>query len=343
MSNGSRATSLVEDLFAPLIGSKVAGAVVGVFHPESGLVKAFGNSGTERPLDQKTIFEIGSITKVFTAILLADMSERGEVALDDPIGVYLPAHVTGPSRAGREVTLIDLVTHTAGLPRMPRNVLPNLLRNRANPYADYSRNQLYKAVDERRVKSIGKKVRYSNFGFGLLGHLLERAAGIPYEDLVVNRVCHPLSLDDTRIEVTGEGRERLAQGHKGRKPVQAWDLPTLAGAGALRSTAADMLRFIEANLRPERTPLAKALLNAKEPRRQMRGKMEICMAWLRTRSKSGRWLTWHNGGTGGFGSFVGFHTESNTGVVVLSNSRMTMRLNATSMRLLDELGSSSSD
>ncbi|CAN5732689.1 hypothetical protein BH18ACT15_BH18ACT15_04690 [soil metagenome] len=103
-----------------------------------------------------------------------------------------------------------------------------------------------------------------------------------------------------------------------------------------------MVRFVEANLRPERTPLTDALRAAREPRRKMRGNTEVCLAWFQTKMKAGRWLTWHNGGTGGFGSFVGFQLDSGVGVALLSNSRMTMRLNAMSMRLLDQLVSESS-
>jgi serine-type D-Ala-D-Ala carboxypeptidase/endopeptidase len=332
--------AIVNELVAPLVARRLAGAVAGVNGAGSGSLHAYGNSGTGRPLGDDSVFEIGSITKPFTAILLAAMVLDGEVALDDAIGKFLPPHVRTPHRDGQDVRLIDLATHTAGLPRIPRNLWMQVLRNRDNPYADYSVTDLHEAVSVVRLKrSFRSKMRYSNFGFGLLGHVLEGAAGAGYEDLVVERVCRPLEMVDTRITVPVHARDRVALGHKGsKKPAGPWDIPALAGAGALRSTAADMMRFVEANLRPDRTRIADALRYAQQPRLAVKkDKLEIGLAWLRMKTKSGQWITWHNGGTGGFSSFVGFCPTKDVGIVVLSNSRMSMKFNATCMRLLDRL------
>jgi serine-type D-Ala-D-Ala carboxypeptidase/endopeptidase len=332
--------AVADEFVAPLVARKVAGAVAGVHAAGSRSIRTYGTAGTGRPLGGDTIFEIGSITKPFTAILLAAMVADGEVALDDAIGKYLPPGVRTPRRGGREVRLIDLATHTAGLPRIPRNLWPHVFRNRENPYADYSVTDLNEAVSGVRLKrSFRSKMRYSNFGFGLLGHVLERAAGTSYEDLVIERVCRPLEMVETRVTVPVHARERVARGHKRRrKPAVAWDIPALAGAGALRSTATDMLRFVEANLHPDRTRIADALRSAHQPRLVVKkDKLEIGLAWLRMKKKSGQGITWHNGGTGGFASFIGFSPAKDVGVVVLSNSRMSMKFNATCMRLLDRL------
>lgn len=336
---GGMDVELVESTFSPLVKRKVAGVVAGVVRGDDRLVKSFGVSGTNRSLAPDSVFEIGSITKTFTAVLLADMAERGELTLEDPIGAYLPSDVTTPSKGGRAIELLDLATHTAGLPSVPRNMIPHLLRNRSNPYSDYSRSEFYGGVGKARIKrSIGKKFRYSNLGFGLLGHVLELAAGESYEKLVIERVCFPLSMPDTSIGIGTRVRPQLVQGHRGKKPVPAWDLPAFAGAGALRSSVSDMLSFLQAHLEPHNTSLAPALLTVQEPRRPIKiGQLEVCLAWLRSKNKSGNWVTWHNGGTGGFASFAGFSREAGVGLVVLSNSRMSMGLNASSMRLLDSL------
>lgn len=336
---GGMDAEFVENTFSPFVRRKVAGVVAGVVRGDDRLVRSFGVSGTNHRLGPDSVFEIGSITKTFTAVLLADMAERGQVTLEDPIGAYLPSDVPTPSKGGRQIELLDLATHTAGLPSVPRNMVPHLLRNRSNPYAHYSQSELYGGVEKARIKrSIGRRFRYSNFGFGLLGHVLERAAGESYEKLVIERVCLPLGMPDTSIGVGPDVRPLLVQGHSRKKPVPAWDLPAFAGAGALRSNASDMLRFLKAHLEPQNTSLAPALLTAQEPRRPIKiGKREVCLAWLRSKNESGNWVTWHNGGTGGFASFAGFSREAGVGLVVLSNSRMSMGLNGSSMRLLDRL------
>jgi CubicO group peptidase (beta-lactamase class C family) len=161
------------------------------------------------PSDGRTIFEIGSVTKAFTATLLADMAERGEVTLDTPVADLLPKDVRIPS-AG-VVTLRHLATHRSGLPRLPDNLD---LANTSNPYADYTPEMLYKGLtgDARRRKP-GESYEYSNLGVGLLGHALARKAGKSYEQLVIERICEPLGMRDTKMTLDAAERARLAQGH----------------------------------------------------------------------------------------------------------------------------------
>ena len=137
------------------------------------------------------VFEIGSITKVFTASILADMASRGEVRLDDPVAKYLPSSAHIPSRNGRQITLLDLVTQSSGLPRMPSNFTP---RDSMNPYADYSVQQLYAFLSGYQLtRDIGATYEYSNLGMGLLGHALALKAGTSYERLVTRRILTPLA------------------------------------------------------------------------------------------------------------------------------------------------------
>jgi len=175
------------------------GIVVGVIGPEGRRVIAYGHleKGDSRALDGNTVFEIGSVTKVFTSLLLADMVQRGEVKLDDPVAKYLPANVKMPDRNGKAITLIDLATHTSGLPPLPANFNP---KDPTNPYADYSVDQLYQFLSSYQLtRDIGSQYQYSNLGGGLLGHVLARRAGTDYETLVRSRICDPLGMKDTRI------------------------------------------------------------------------------------------------------------------------------------------------
>jgi serine-type D-Ala-D-Ala carboxypeptidase/endopeptidase len=329
------------EVFQPLASAgRLVGLVVGTVVGEERSVWAIGTSGVPaRPsLDEDSAFEIGSVTKTFTALLLAESVARGEVGLTDPIGRFLPPDVPTPRRGDREITLLDLATHTARVPRIGRILLLRGLTELSNPYARFSEQDLYRAVANFRIRrGIGTKSRYSNLGFGLLGHVLARAAGTTYEDLLVERVCQPLGLDETRVRLTPEIQAKLVQGHaRPGKPVPAWDLPTLAGAGALRSTAADLLLYIWAHLEPAGTPLAHALEEVQLPRVRA-GRMSIGLAW-HLMSKEGRTVVWHNGGTGGFGSFVAFDRTTRSAVVVLANTRHSLRLDRAAMRLLDRLG-----
>jgi serine-type D-Ala-D-Ala carboxypeptidase/endopeptidase len=189
------------------------GIVVGIIEPHKRRVVVYGSleKGDPRSLDGDTLFEIGSITKVFTALIAADMAQRDELRLDDPIAKYLPTNVKVPERQGRQITLIDLATHTSGLPRMPENFHP---KDPNNPYADYSLDALYSFLSSHELRrDIGIKYVYSNLGFGLLGLGLAQRAGVDYEQLVVKRICDPLGMSSTRITLSDALRERFAAGH----------------------------------------------------------------------------------------------------------------------------------
>src|SRR5271155_336858 len=273
------------------------GIVIGVIEPAGRRVVAYGSleKGDKRPLDGDTIFEIGSETKVFTSLLLADMVQRGEVALGDPVAKYLPPGTKMPERNGRSITLVDLATHTSGLPRLPTNLSP---KDPANPYADYSVEQLYQFLSSYQLtRDIGSQYEYSNLGGGLLGHLLALRAGTTYEALVESRICKPLAMKSTAITLTPEMKARLAPGHDAQlETVPNWDLPTLAGAGALRSDADDMLTFIAANLGYVKSPLAPAMaamLNTRRPTGT--AGLEIGLGW-HIITKGDKQIIWHNGG-----------------------------------------------
>jgi CubicO group peptidase (beta-lactamase class C family) len=296
------------------------GIVVGVIEPKGRRIVSVGklDSGDKRVLNGDTVFEIGSMSKVFTSLLLMDMVQKGEVALTDPVAKFLPATVKIPERNGKKITLQDLSTQSSGLPRMPTNFSP---KDITNPYADYSVEQMYQFLAGYTLtRDIGEKYEYSNLGVGLLGHALALRARMSYEALVKARITGPLEMTSTSITLTADEKARFAVGHDGDlKAVSAWDIPTLAGAGALRSTANDMLTFLAANLGYTKTPLASAMAAEISIRRPtgVPG-MEIAYAW-HVITKDGKSIIWHNGGTGGFRTFMGFDPETRVGVVALSN------------------------
>jgi D-alanyl-D-alanine-carboxypeptidase/D-alanyl-D-alanine-endopeptidase len=296
------------------------GIIVGVLDSQGTRYYSYGETSFGNGVlpDENSVFEIGSITKVFTTTLLADMARRGEVRLDDPIELYLPDGVTAPTRNDVSITLFDLATHTSGLPRMPSNFQP---ADPNNPYADYTAQEMYEFLsDYRLARDIGVRYEYSNYGVGLLGNLLASAAGTTYADLIERRITNVLGMDDTAIELTADMQARLARGHRGTTPVANWDIPTLAGAGALRSTAADMLTFVAANLGLATTPLEPALRDTHAARKPTNTPdMQVGLGW-HIRNGEGAATVWHNGGTGGYRSFVGFVQGDNAGAVVLTNS-----------------------
>ena len=315
---------------------QAVGIVVGVIEPDGRRVVAYGNlaNGDPRTLDGDTIFEIGSVTKVFTSLLLADMVNRKEVALDDPAAKYLPENVRMPERNGKSITLLDLSTHSSGLPRLPSNLKPKDLRN---PYADYSVDDLYQFLSGYTLpRDPGSEFEYSNLGGGLLGHLLAYRAGTDYESLIGTRITQPLGMPDTGITLSSSMKQRMATGHSGMlAPIvkHGLPLPTLAGAGALRSSANDMLTFLEAFLGYKESPLAPAMKAMLEVRRPA-GQTEIGLGWL-LNSADGREIAWHNGGTGGFRSFVGYDPEARIGVVVLSNASTAAGVDDIGLHLLN--------
>ncbi|HEX8407240.1 MAG TPA: serine hydrolase, partial [Thermoanaerobaculia bacterium] len=291
------------------------GIVVGVIEPAGRRVVSYGKFAKDddkRAVNGDTVFEIGSVTKVFTALLLADMAARGEVALSDPVSKYLPPDVKAP-----KVTLEQLATHTSGLPRLPSNMAPKEVDN---PYADYTAAQMYKFLSIA-APAPDPKYDYSNLGAGLLGHALARRAGMDYETLVRTRILAPLGMKSTSITLDAAMKDRLALGHDAEmKRAANWDIPTLAGAGALRSTANDMLTFLAAAIGMTKSPLAAPMASMLATRRPAGGGgHEVALGW-HIYTANDREIVWHNGGTGGYRTWVGFEPKSRTGVVVLSNA-----------------------
>lgn len=302
------------------------GLVVGVADTSEMHVLPYGVAALEDStrLHADTHFEIGSVTKVFTSLLLAEMVERDALSLSDPIGRYLPDSIDAPLVDGASIEFHHLATHTSGLPRLPSNFNP---ANRADPYADYTPTKLYAFLDEAQLSDPpGAAYAYSNVGAGLLGHLLARHADTTYTALLERRVLQPLGLDDTGIPAPSDTTgSRLATGHTAMGPASYWSWDVLAGAGALRSTPADLLRFLQMNLRPAEHPLAPTLSTTHTIRHRESEQLALALGWHVSSTSNGARFYWHTGGTGGFRSFVGFSRNSDVALVVLTNEALPLR------------------
>ncbi|MFJ9516935.1 serine hydrolase domain-containing protein [Kitasatospora sp. NPDC101801] len=275
-----------------------------------------------------TVFELGSVSKVFTSLALAALVTEGQVELDQPLAELLP-EAAGLRRNGIPVTLRQLAQHTSGLPRLPHGMLlPALFRpGRPDPYARLTEPVLLGTLRRTRPGAVpGSRFRYSNLGAGLLGLALARRAGTDYEGLIADRITGPLGLADTAV--TPADPSRLAQGHNGGgRPVPGWHLAALAGAGGLRGTAGDLAGFLRAQLEPEQSPLAAAIALSRTPEHRLNPFSWIHLGWMGQRlhpRQGGHLQLWHNGATGGFASFVGFDPERGTGVAVLSSTQRSV-------------------
>ncbi len=317
---------LGKDLAAALKSGELApstGAGVSIGVIEHGVRRVF-SYGVAKP---DSIFEIGSITKTFTGLILSQMVEQGKVSFDDPVRALLPPG-TVQKPAGAEITLLDLATQHSGLPRMPDNFKPG---DPANPYADYHASNLYAYLAGHGLTKPDKPgFLYSNLGFGLLGQALSVQADKAYPALLAEQVLDPLGMHDTAIALTPAQQARFLTGHTAdHHEAHAWDLDAFAGAGAIRSTASDMLTYVEANLHPEQVKpatnsaaaktIAAALAQSHELRADSLGPQKIALAWLFD-PESGNYR--HNGATGGYSAYAFFNPKGNYAAVVLLNTTL---------------------
>jgi serine-type D-Ala-D-Ala carboxypeptidase/endopeptidase len=262
--------------------------------------------------DPGGVYQTGSLTKVFTALLLALEVVDGRLTRQTRVGDVLPALDEQPVGG---VTLGALVTHTSGLPRVPPGMWRKLFGASArNPYADIDEPALYAALGAVRLRS-GTRPTYSNLGFGLLGTALARHLRTSYDEAVRERITGPLGMGQTRSHADAHqpGHTRSGRVHR-----QLWTFDALAGAGALWSSVTDLMVFVRAHLNPPEDALGDAIRLTQQPLVRA-GRMEQAMAWMRRSGKDGSLLR-HNGGTAGFRSFIGVDVGRQRGVVVLGNT-----------------------
>ncbi|MCJ7708208.1 MAG: beta-lactamase family protein [Anaerolineales bacterium] len=322
--------------FEPIL-RKVPGVVVAALAEDRLDVTALGTLDSEGD-PASLCWEIGSITKVFTGLLLAEMSIRGEVGLDEPIGRHLPDSVARRLPIlDLQPTLTHLATHTAGLPRLP---LAIYLRARGSddPYAKLNEDDVFACLGPKTKLPRRPRMRYSNFGMGLLGHLLARVAGRPYGALIRERVLAPLGMTSTAAGDCGDGMA-MVQGFRRGRPTPPWSFGALEGAGALRSTVTDLATFARACIQPPDGTIGEALRLAQQPFHVGRLPFaQMGLGWM-LRDANDDPTLWHDGGTYGSSSFLAINVRRSIAVISLGNAgpRMTPPLDRPSWALLDSL------
>ena len=300
---------------------KHASLVIAVIEGKDSAVYGFGRArpGDKGVPDADTVYEIGSVTKTMTGLLLADAVVAGKARLEQPVAELLPAYAI-PSFGGQNITLSQLATHFSGLPRLPANLAP---AQPNNPYADYS-TALLRAflAGHALARAPGASYEYSNLGYGLLGTSLAEQSQLSYEELLQARIFRPLGMASSSALTTPALRARLAPGHLADgKPASNWDFQAIAGAGAVRSSARDMVAYMQSYMRG--TGQAQQL--AVQPRKVLAGEgdgdgvRKAGLAWILDQVK-GQPFAWHNGQTGGYASFAGYTLDGKRGVVILSST-----------------------
>lgn len=302
---------------------RVHGLVVGYVSPAGRATYGFGRAGESRRSkepDGRTLFEIGSITKTFTGLLLAQAVMEGRLRATDPIRLHLPDGALAKDSPLAWISYLDLATHGSGLPEGPDN-LPS--KDPRNPLAGYSTGLLLNYLSTARLLApIGQNFHYSNVGAGLCGYLLARLAGTDYETLVKAKVLAPLGMADTAITLSADQAQRMTHGHdaKGRV-VPNWDVTGLEGAGALRSTADDLLTYAAANMALVPTPLLPAMKLAQLPRRHVGSIPTLYLGFFwNLMNFGGKEYLLHAGRSGGYFALVLLSPEDNAGVVLLCDT-----------------------
>ncbi|MBC7400221.1 MAG: beta-lactamase family protein [Mucilaginibacter sp.] len=315
--------------------SNTVGLSIGII--KDGKISTYNYGETKRSNNQlptiNTIYEIGSITKTFTAAILAYYVNDGKMSLNDPITKYLPDSVAG-NPALKDITLVNLINHISGLPSLPANFIAQKPYDDANPYKNYNRQLLYAYLKKCTLKSApGKKYAYSNLAVGLLGTILEHVSGKHYEQLVSEIICRPLAMKSTIQHLYPLITTRFAtvydeDGHE----TPAWDFDAVAACGALRSTLSDLLLYTKANMVKTDTKLSKALSLTHQV--TFNNDTQLGMGWHIIKV-DGVSYYFHNGGTGGSSSFLAYNTDRNIAIVILSNASAST--DATGLGILKKL------
>lgn len=275
----------------------------------------YGFSDTTRKsaITKQSVFEIGSISKTFTALLLADLVQKGRMKLDDPVDQYLPDSVGVPLVGDQMITLADLSSHNSGLPRMPDNFTP---KDSTNPYTDYSVKDMYTFLDSIRFRRLTHKYEYSNLAVGLLGVAETNLTGKSYETLLQQIICKPLAMGQTSTLNTSKF---LTTGHVATHAVNHWDLDAMVGAGGIRSSAEDLMRYLKAQMGITGSKLLPAMKLTQKPLHNVYENTKVGLGWHFTLIE-GDTIVWHSGGTGGYRTFAGFSKNTGRAIVILNNS-----------------------
>lgn len=307
-------SSLQQRLEAAIKEGRIQSAAVGLY--DNGKTSFYGFGLTEKkgkPPTAKTVYEIGSISKVFTSLLLSDLIEQKKLKLEQTVGSMVPDLEVATSDIKR-ITLFELSTHASGLPRMP----DNYSAESTDPFADYDELRLLSFLSNYETDKLTKQYEYSNLGAGLLGYLAAKKNDLSYPQAIEQRITKPLGLDSTYVPTVGQSDDNLAPPHSDSVVTDNWYFDALAGAGAIRSNVDDMLRFIKANLHPAETSISGVLERALTS--QSITKQAMGLGWHIDTLNEDETYVWHNGGTGGYASMLAIFPKRNSGIVILTNS-----------------------
>lgn len=318
MSDDDVRAALEQRFKSDRTGACVAAGVIG----DGAIAEAYycADPNSQRPYDEHTAFEIGSVTKTMTAALLAEFVARREVTLGDPLAKLLPPGTPVPSFNGREITIGEILTHTSGLPALPAGYRPP---DPNNPYAGATERDLINALSTTRLtREPGAKWEYSNFALIVLSYALSKRSGKDYETLLRERLLAPLGMNETYV-TRRPTNVRLAQGHlPGGRAAAPWDFhPDMAGVGGVRATLSDMLRYLEGQLGTRESAITPALARTQEQLLYIDGH-RMGMTWNLS-DRAGHTRIFHEGGTGGYSSFAGFDRAAKRAVVLLSDTALT--------------------
>lgn len=322
----------VESTAKPLVENRIVdGLSIGYIQGDrSGIVHLGGmNQAGQKPNDL-TIYEIGSISKVFTSLLLADATLRGEINLNTTVNVANGARIRLPSRDGRSIRWIDLSTHRSGLPRLPTNLSPADMND---PYRDYDSKKAAEFLNSYKLpRAPGKSQEYSNLGVSVLGYLLAQKVGKPYQQLLRERIAAPLKMTDCTVSLTNEEAKRLATPHaQFGSSTSPWTFADMPGAGGIHATIRDMMNFAKAQLNPPDGAIGEAIeLAWKQQTEADASGPAMGLGWMIADGQT----RWHNGQTGGFTSAIFINRKYKCAIVVLCNTSATGKADELAMQLL---------
>lgn len=307
----------IDEIVEPYMDKKEnMGLAIGIIDSKNNIIEHYYGkvaSNKQKP-DSNTLFEIGSITKVFTTTSLAKLTVEGKIKLSD----YLDSFVKAPNFNGHKILLENLATQTSGLPRLPSDLL-NTKVDPLNPYSEYTREQMYNSLKNYKLtRKPGESYEYSNFAMGILGDVLSTIEKKDYDSFIKDEILIPLNMKDTGVNLSRFQLKNMAKPHNNKdEPVLMWDFKSMEGAGAIKSNIADMIKFLNANINLNTS--LKSSFDLAQKTHFKNESVEIGLGWHKN-NFNGDVLIWHNGGTGGFSSFLGFLKNKKVGVIVLSNS-----------------------
>lgn len=296
------------------------GLVIGIVKNGKTFIKGYGSIHKEKLIspDSLSIFELASTSKLFTTSTFQLLVDEGQLKLDDKIQTILTDNVKIAS-SGQNTTLLHLATHLSGFPSLPNSFIAKM-NDEKSPYKDLVTQDIYDYLRTCEGKQPEGTFEYSNFGMGLLGHLLELKSGMKYEKLVTEKLLVPLKMKNTFVTIDSTHKSNIVQGYdENGNPSPIWTDNCLTGAGSFLSNASDMIKFIKSNLKENETPISTSLIQTHK--RQLNG--ETGLGWIlpSTADKllGNKDIVWHNGMAGGYSSFLAIDKPNDYGVIILSN------------------------